>query len=111
MAYISLVNQLEIAGIDDLTRDRRFPGIGAVGERPKNKESKQKDQNHRLNPASGREQSAFGCRFPTILSLRVSLGLLSSDVRAFLSSGRFHQENQKGEYNANHRENQVLLDT
>jgi hypothetical protein len=36
--------------------------------------------------------------------------LLSRDVRAFLGGGRFHQENQKGEYNGNHRENQERVE-
>jgi hypothetical protein len=36
--------------------------------------------------------------------------LLSRDVRAFLGGGRFHQENQKGEYNGNYRENQERVE-
>ncbi len=36
--------------------------------------------------------------------------LLSRDVRAFLGGGRFHQENQKGEYQGNYRENQERVE-
>jgi len=40
-------------GVGYLSRNRRLPGIGAVGEKSENKESKQKDENYGLNPAFG----------------------------------------------------------
>jgi hypothetical protein len=39
-----------------------------------------------------------------------SLWLLSRDVRAFFGGGRFHQENQKGKYQGNYRENQERVE-
>ena len=58
------------AGVGYLRRYQKLPGVGAVGEKSENKESKQKDENYGLNPAFGQQKAAFGGRAHRINSAR-----------------------------------------
>ena len=53
-------------GVDNLSWNRRLASVGTVSEKSQNKETKQKDQDHCLNPASGQEKPAFSRRFHTL---------------------------------------------